>query len=258
MKINRLSSGFTLIELVTVILVLSIVSVGVGSYITFGVDIYRDAIGRDRQINESRFVIERLSRELRAALPNSIRVKDSCIEFVPITASSSYIAAPIVPQQSNKVMVVATNNMVLNKLVIYPLSPGDIYRDPTGTIGKVFNVDSKVSGGTNIVELTLTNTVSFTQQAPSQRYFLIENAVSYCADGDKIKRYAGYWPQGAQQAPTPLANGILMAQYQANPNPFVYHQDNLVRNAVVQIDFKFNYNDESLALYHEVHIVNVP
>ena len=57
MRTSRLSSGFTLIELVTVILVLAIVSVGVGSYITFGVDIYRDAIGRDRQINESRFVI---------------------------------------------------------------------------------------------------------------------------------------------------------------------------------------------------------
>ncbi|AVV84022.1 MSHA biogenesis protein MshO [Shewanella putrefaciens] len=46
-------------------------------------------------LSQSRFVVERMTRELRSAVPNSVRVNtDSltyqCIEFVPIQASTSY------------------------------------------------------------------------------------------------------------------------------------------------------------------------
>jgi len=265
--------GFTLIELIMVIMVLSAVSVGVSSFIHFGVDIYRDAAGRDRQIGDSRFLIERISRELREALPNSVRVNDnqSCIEFVPIVASSSYIDIPVMPELVSKLpLVVLPAAEVLlsqaDKLVIYPLHPSDIYvrvaGSPPVVSGKVFELAAAVpardiAGDAVSGTLTLKNAVQFSADSPTERYYLIKDAVSYCVEGTDIKRHSGYWSASGQASP-PTSNGVLMAQRQSNSKPFVYHPASLTRSAMVQLNFEFSYDDELLKLYHEVHVVNVP
>ena len=47
--------GFTLVELVTVIIVLGIVSIGVTSFIRSGVQIFNDVSERDELLSQSRF-----------------------------------------------------------------------------------------------------------------------------------------------------------------------------------------------------------
>jgi MSHA biogenesis protein MshO len=68
------AKGFTLVELVTVIIVLGVVSVGISGFIRTGVQTYSDVIERDQLLGDSRFVVERIHRELRLAIPNSARV----------------------------------------------------------------------------------------------------------------------------------------------------------------------------------------
>lgn len=263
---RRRSCGFTLIELVTVILILSIVSIGVTSYIRFGIDIYRDSVGRDRQIGDSRFLIERISRELREALPNSVRVGSSgdgstqCIEFVPIVASSSYVDIPVTPDAAaKKILVVAPAIGGGTKISVYPLSAADIYANVNQNTGKTFALNAVNNlSGQNVVELELQRNVLFGQDSPTERYFLIDTAVSYCADGSEIRRYGNYWRSDNSFPPSAGGTGVLMAQRQTNKTPFTYQPGTLIRNSVAQLDFKFSYDDEKLNLYHEVHIVNVP
>ncbi|NRA82790.1 MAG: prepilin-type N-terminal cleavage/methylation domain-containing protein [Gammaproteobacteria bacterium] len=255
--------GFTLIELIVVILILSTVSVGVTSYIHFGIDVYLDTVGRDRQIGDSRFLISRMTRELREALPNSIRVNGSCIEFVAIGASSTYIVLPVAPQaaaaQVTLVLPALTPELATsNKLVVYPLNPVEVYVDPDGSSGKVFLLGQVVSSGKSSAVIGLKNSVQFQSDSPTQRYFLIGSAVSYCVEGTDVIRYDSYWPIGPQQPPPASAQVSLMAQNQVNNNPFNYHHDTLTRNAIAQLNFVFRYDDEDLELFHEVHIVNVP
>src|SRR5690554_7243210 len=92
------TAGFTLVELIVVIVLLGIVGTFSFSYLGFGAKIFSDAVGRDQLLNQSRFAVERLSRELRNALPRSVRVnsfdQQRCIEFVPIITSSSYVQIP--------------------------------------------------------------------------------------------------------------------------------------------------------------------
>jgi len=264
-----IAKGFTFIELIVVILVLGTVSISVVSFIRFGVDIYQDGTGRERQIAESRYLIERMTRELREALPNSVRVSSDgrCVEFVPIVSSSSYIDIPVLPEPAtNSIAIVAGTTLNAGafspsnmSMVVYPSNTQDVYADDLGITGKKFAVTQLSAIVSNKRSVTLINTVRFSDDSPSQRYFLVQTPVSYCqGSNNQVFRYQGYdYTSAFTQLNTP-PNGVLMAQHQSNPSPFVILNATLVRNAVLQLNFEFTYNDEALMLYNEVHIVNVP
>ena len=288
--------GFTLVELITVVIILGIVGIGITSYLGFGVQIYTDAVGRERQLGDARFVVERLTRELREALPNSVRVGISgstqCIEFLPIVGSATYVDIPVGETDDEIVLVrptasVSDDEVIAGaKLVVYPLAANEIYVDPvpsSNKVGKVFLLsiedDEKLTPIRNTADLNESVTatmaaqtyyirnkvkVEFSAHSPTGRYYLVDTAVSYCADGDKILRYGGYWRNGNQQVP-PLAvtQGILMAENQTNSaitgtKPFSVDPPTLQRNAIVQLSLNFAHGDEALKLFHEVHIANVP
>jgi MSHA biogenesis protein MshO len=42
-----------------------------------------------------RSAIGRMERELRHALPGSVRVASGCVEFVPVTAVTEYLTLPV-------------------------------------------------------------------------------------------------------------------------------------------------------------------
>ncbi|MEC9260142.1 MAG: prepilin-type N-terminal cleavage/methylation domain-containing protein, partial [Pseudomonadota bacterium] len=71
---TRHNRGFTLIELVTVIVILGVASAGIASFVRGSMQTYIDVSTREQLLSESRFAIERLKRELRNAVPNSVRI----------------------------------------------------------------------------------------------------------------------------------------------------------------------------------------
>jgi MSHA biogenesis protein MshO len=86
--------GFTLIEIIITILLLGIVaSLGVGiiSSVFTG---YSDTVTKDYLYSESKFIIERIDREIRNSIPNTVRVdKDSnntVIQFATFSDASYY------------------------------------------------------------------------------------------------------------------------------------------------------------------------
>jgi MSHA biogenesis protein MshO len=261
---KRSQQGFTLIELILVILVLAIVSTSVTSFIRYGVEIYQDVSGRDKQISDSRFVIERLTRELRNALPNSVRVTGDgkCVEFIPILASSSYVDIPVLPDALSATVELVESNEAFStadtKIVVYPLSAIDVYVNGSALSGKVFDINIYGSVTNNVYTVTLDNAVLFDEDSPTQRYFIIKDSVAYCQGNDStIKRYQGH-SLTTIQATVPTGTGILMAERQTNSAPFSLQSATLVRNAMVVMDFTFAYADENLRLVNEVHVANVP
>lgn len=69
--------GFTLIELVMVILLLGVMVTFSSQFIGIGTQIYGDASSREQLMSDARFAMERLNRELRDAVPGSVRVEDA-------------------------------------------------------------------------------------------------------------------------------------------------------------------------------------
>ncbi|MBL4899232.1 MAG: type II secretion system protein, partial [Colwellia sp.] len=55
--------GFSLIELIVVIVILGVLATSVSTFISFGTQIYTDAKDREQVVSSARFAIERLNRE---------------------------------------------------------------------------------------------------------------------------------------------------------------------------------------------------
>jgi len=91
--------GFTLIELVVVIIILGIVGTMTSRFLSQSVELYSNSALQQQRIAESRFVLERLNREVSGIHPFSLRdpfasdltYQGKCIEYIRISAVSSYL-----------------------------------------------------------------------------------------------------------------------------------------------------------------------
>jgi len=268
--------GFTLVEMVTVILILGILVVGVSSFIIFGTRIFVESSSVDQVLSQSRFAVERMTRELRSALPNSVRVNtDSltyqCIEFVPIEASTTYLTMPIIPDAAASTGIVILDNTAsairVNQFAwIYPLVDADVYNSARQKLAQVKTI--AISG--NQVTLTFTAPTRFAEASPRQRIYFGSSPVSYCfekgASGNdlQIVRYAGYNFNTVQPNPANMGTGVLMAQSVANrldnsnDLPLILTPSSLVNNAMVHLQPRFNVNGETFQYRHQVQVINVP
>ncbi len=280
-KNRKSNQGFTLIELVLVIIILGIMSVGISSFISISTQTYLTASNRDELIGNARFVIQRLSRELRNAVPNSIRIENfttgQCLQFTPIVASSSYIDIPVVPEPaSDELSVIPFIDDVTGAdyqynsgdlITIYPLKTTDIYAETDAVFAKIFQIVGvevvvDVDTGATAWNINLPNDINFEEDSPTQRLYITNQQVSYCTryiSSESVwtlVRFTAAITSGSQTYPSSTA--FYMAGYLTGDNPFSYLHATLQRNALVQIQLHFTKDGENYVFDHEVHINNVP
>ncbi len=282
-KGRKSNKGFTLIELILVIIILGIMAVGISSFITLSTQTYLNATNRDELIGNARFVIERLSRELKNAVPNSIRTASfgpyDCIQFTPIVASTVYTDIPVSPEQASKILKVipfngddgtpykcdiASAEGCDDLVIVYPLNKDDIWNDHLDDSGKMFPIESI---DRNVdpwqIKINNTNKITFTEDSPTQRLYITNRQVSYCtfptSIGGFVIRFRDLITKGEFR---PGSNSFIMAGYLKNDlsdhAPFNYQPATLKRNAVIQIHLPFTKEGENYVFDHEVHINNVP
>ncbi|RTE86378.1 MULTISPECIES: PilW family protein [Gammaproteobacteria] len=278
----RSGKGFTLIELIVVIVLLGIVGTFTFSYLGFGARIFSDSVEREQLLSQSRFAVERLSRELKNALPRSIRVSATdnqrCIEFVPILAASSYVQIPLPGPTSSDDFVGVTPSVPSNvslvggSLYVYATTLNHIY----GNSSRKKNIDT-LSADTPNAGLTTFNysdsPTHFPTESPARRYFVTSTPVSWCMQGTRpnqqLVRFSGYGFNINQPSLATLlgsVSGEVMAAQldndlsQSAQYPFQVFEATLQRNSLVQFDFRFarDSGNEPLRIQHEVHVPNVP
>lgn len=226
--------GFTLIELIIIMVLLAILAGSVSSYIGLGATMYTDAAKRERILSQSRFVGERMVRELRNAVPNSIEADNDCLRFVPVIASGVYDLL-----NGNSLTYKWMSNedaiQVNDRIVIYPIKPAHVLTQTTSRNQRI----TSLSSSSNI---TLSG--SFETESPARRFYAYRETVSYCKTADgRITR-----------------NNITMAHNVSYPKTvFDVLHPTLKRNALVNLHLQFgsgNHND--MFFNYEVHIPNVP
>jgi MSHA biogenesis protein MshO len=276
--------GFTLVELVTVIIVLGIVSVGISGFIRSGMGIYTDVTERDQILSESRFVVERLNRELRTAVPNSARVANNgsdsiqCLEFVPINWATYYTELAILPSTSTEANVVQisddTGKFTLNPgsdfALVYPTSNDDVYETSdsleikrqliTACTDDGANSDCTTGDSSNNLA-TLTLAGAFADDSPARRLYIVREAVSFCIRNNQVYRHVDMI-NAAQTVystgGTLMAENLINDLSDAEQQVFRVIPPTLTRNGLINLLLTFEKNEEVVSYGNEVHIPNVP
>ncbi|GGW48592.1 PilW family protein [Alishewanella tabrizica] len=262
-----MNKGFTLIELVVVMVVLAILAIGASSYLGIGATMFSEASQREQILADGRFAAERLVRELRSAAPNSVRISNTagvqCIEFVPVVSSGLYQSLPIAPESGTQLQLIHMNwqNAFLGlPFSVYPRQPADIYQFGASTLLLQATEQADSDGLAATITLALNTAHSFPAGSPEQRFYLLSaSPVSFCYNAltQQLRRYTNYAYQIAQPLP-PLSNGVLMANKLAEVS-FNSLPSMLARNNVVNVLLRFAGTDNAdLFFNYEVHLNNVP
>ena len=254
--------GFTLIELVIVIVLMSIVSLAGVEVIRQSSEAYLKMSNRQVIGNSARLSLERLSRELRAALPGSVRTNTNCIEYIPISVAGRYFTLPVETAGSSMQIVPVASELQsqTGPIAVYSVgaSPYDASENilsPTASIG--------VPDGSNVSEVSWSGSHGFPFRSPTNRFYMVGNPVSYCVDGDNLFRYSNYGFDTSQPVIADLPTGLpdralLVSGVQGSVSPFSVADPGLSRNAMVELNLSFSVDGEFIQVSHEAQLRNVP
>jgi MSHA biogenesis protein MshO len=266
--------GFSLIEMIVVIVILGVLATGISTFINFGTQVYTDSTAREQVVSSARFAIERLNREIRSAVPNSIRINANrlsgvsakqCIEFTPIVLSAVYTEVAVTPEPASaEVKVVAFDEALFSagfspnlNVGVYVLNASEFYG---GSSDKVFTLlnDTIVKSG-NEWTITLDAAETFAENSPTNRLYFFNHSVSFCVQNSQLTRHQNY-SRNADN--TPNSAGVLMAENITIHNgttlipPFWLTEETQLRNSMVLIKLAFTSNFESIVFNNEIQVNN--
>ncbi|MEI7428859.1 MAG: prepilin-type N-terminal cleavage/methylation domain-containing protein, partial [Betaproteobacteria bacterium] len=96
LKSPNWNAGFTLVEMIVVIVIAGIVAGMVAVFIRSPVEGYMDAQRRAELTDVADTAVRRMARDIRSALPNSVRTSDDgsglCVEYMPTKIGARYRA----------------------------------------------------------------------------------------------------------------------------------------------------------------------
>lgn len=239
--------------------VLATMSVG---FITKPMEGYVDLARRAELVDSAEMSMRQMAREIRRALPNSVRIIDggNGIEVINTVAGGRYRALPqddgtgdpldfTVADASFEIIGNSLPTSITNeRLVIYNLgvAGADAYNeDDVITPG---STSISIAGTPQIVSLNPGHQFPYT--SPRQRIFMVDGIVRFHCGGSSLSRYT-YAIGGAVGAGVPVTGNIESCN-------FVYTDGTASRSALVTIRMTLEDGGERITLLHQVHVDNVP
>lgn len=288
--------GFTLVELVMVIVILGIVGGMVAVFMRAPIEAYFDSGRRAALTDVADTAVRRMSRDLRKALPNSIRTStvngsDTCLEFIPTRTGARYReldrgASDSVGLGLNFAATDDKFNMLgrnaelsadqqirTNDLIaIYNLGITGATSYNGDNVARVSNLASDNSSGTEETTITLTAGKQFPLESGTRRFHVIpveENVVAYVCTGGTLRRLTtpglttGTAPLFTNSATSYCGNSTQLGSAPVIANnlsscAFTYNGSDLQRNGLVQISLGITSEGESVNLFHQIHVNNTP
>lgn len=295
MRCFRIQSGFSLIELVIVIVIVGILATGIATFITLPVQGFIDLSRRATLVYSAESALRRMQRDIRRALPNSIRVAGggTAIEMINTRVGMRYRSAPPPGDLDNRLTIIGG-----------PDTDFDVLGDLTPFIGvgglrvSVNNTGDTLAGvpvrglnayalenpvtGTNVVTpfgqaITITNNIpmpnedhiniagagfEFTEHSTQNRVYLVDGGISYICNGGQLLRYELYDFTNSVQPVPPGVAPAIMADNVSNC-VFTYVAGTPQRSGLMTLDLTITATTpsgttESVRLLHQVHVDNVP
>lgn len=254
--------GFTLVELIIVIVLLAIVATISVRFVTLSTGGAIDTAARQQRALATVVVSEQVSRALREALPTSVRSNGRCIEWMPTIAGSNYLDLPRgANPDSFQAVSLANGQGAGGRIVVYGYG-GNLYNP--GSPGPI-SPPATVPAGNGEVTVTFDGGANhrFTRRSPQKRFFVVAEPVTICQSGSFLYHYRNYGIQNSIGTGLPGSmpdREVLAANLVSNSVDFEVTPPTLQRGAVVNIAFALEDPDsgEVTQVRQEVQIRNVP
>lgn len=251
------NKGFTLIELVTVLVILSILAVIGSRFVVSATRSYQLTQHRAQLTNTGRLALERMTRQLRGALPHSVRITDGgeCLQFFPIAAGGNYLAD--VPSLANQAAAANTIAVMPHEVSfgeaqyvgIGAMSSEELYGAAPASLA--------VLSGRSPTLLTLSGNKEWARNSISRRFYLLDEPQAFCLRQNQLRFYRGLNPAD----PSVTGSFDLLAN---NAAPVLSHPGFALsagsenRSINVSIRLAIGSGDEQVSFIQEVLIRNVP
>lgn len=256
--------GFTLVEVIFVVIILGIVSSIGSGFVLLSLDAYHTAQARSQLVQRGRLAIEQMARQLRGALPGSVRISASgnCVEFLPIVVGANYQGR--VPDENNgkaATSEVKTSQFVLQQgdarhVAVAPFFDTEIYT----TSSPASRVAVGDLGSPPFSAIPLATSHQFIRNSVSRRIYLTDDPLRFCVANGMLVNHRNY---GFLTAPiddgAPGGQADIMAHdVSLQGKAFALSPGSEDRNTAVFIRLIFTRGSSSVALDHQVLIRNVP
>jgi MSHA biogenesis protein MshO len=273
---RRGCAGFTLVELVMVIVVTGIVASSTAVFISGPVSAYYATVRRALFADTADVALRRFTRDVESAVPNSARLSTvggvTFIELIPTLTAGHYRSIPdpsgagptldFTSTTGNSFQIIGPYDTpaVGAQLVIFNLGPGVSASDAyAGTNRRSITA---VNTSANTITYSLSGG-QFPFASPSDRYFVVNGAMTYVCDpvGGTLARYSGYAIQSSQPtsvgaAPLSTATkGVLATDVTGCAASLTQVFQS---HAVVTMYLTLASGADSLSFYQEAHVPNVP
>jgi MSHA biogenesis protein MshO len=271
-------SGFTLIESVIVIAITGVLAAIVSMFIVSPVQAYLSTAARATLVDHADLSLRRIGRDLRIALPNSVRVSGSglALELVPTTSGARYstdgaggLDFGIVDTAFDIVGPALQLSTSPQDLVFYNLGPGiagsDAYAANTTALEQATsNRRSSTSAAGSATSITLDSGAGLPALAFSAPYrvLAVEPPVTYRCDlaSGTLRRFQGYGWQASQPDPpvggssAVMATGVTACSFSVNGTLVAAHA--ALVNLRLTLAATAGTGTESVTLQHAVYVDN--
>lgn len=277
---SRRARGFSLLELLVVLVITGIIGVSVSVFIRGPIQSYVDQSRRAELVDLAEVILQRMVRDIHRALPNSVRTDGTTLELLSIKDTARYRTGPIPgPGGGNPARRLQFNQAdtafnvmgprapdisIDDRLVIYHLGDGqaggsayqgdDVITADSG-VNPVLSVDPSFPDEYRITLDPPGHQFAF--ESPTQRLYVVEGPVTYFCDlaSGALRRYSGYAIQPAM--PADMTNGTLIASG-VTQCAFSYSTGTASRNAIVTLQVAITRDGETVSLTRQAQVVNAP